>query len=96
MRQLTRPSLVQIMACRLDGILLIGPLGTNFSEILIEIQIFLFRKMHLKMSSAKCRPFCLGLNVLMGSSGHLGCSTYGNEQNGRTIVPYVAAYHITI
>ena len=47
------------------GILLIGPLGTNFSEILIEIQIFLLRKMHLKMSSAKWRPFCLGLNVLM-------------------------------
>ena len=35
------------------GILLIGPLGTNFSEILIEIHIFSFRKMHLKMSSAK-------------------------------------------
>ena len=34
------------------GILLIGPLGTNFSEILIEIHIFSFRKMHLKMSSA--------------------------------------------
>ena len=30
------------------GILLIGPLGTNFSEILIEIHTFPFRKMHLK------------------------------------------------
>ena len=47
------------------GILLIGPLGTNFSEILIGIQTFLFKKMHLKMSSAKWRLFCLGLNVLM-------------------------------
>ena len=46
------------------GILLIGPLGTNFSEILIGIETFLFKKMHLKMSSAKWRPFCLGLNVL--------------------------------
>ena len=46
------------------GILLIGSLGTNFSEILIGIQIFSFKKMKLKMSSAKCRPFCLGLNVL--------------------------------
>ena len=46
------------------GILLIGPLGTNFSEILIGIQTFLFKKMHLKMSSAKWRPSCLGLNVL--------------------------------
>ena len=40
------------------GILLIGPLGTNFSEILIRIHKFSFMKMHLKMSSAKWRPFC--------------------------------------
>ena len=46
------------------GILLIGPLGTNFSEILIEILTFSFEKMRLKVSSAKRRPFCLGLNVL--------------------------------
>ena len=46
------------------GILLIGPLGTNFSEILIEILTFSFKKMHLKGLSAKRRPFCLGLNVL--------------------------------
>ena len=46
------------------GILLIEPLGTNFSEILIRIKIFSFNKMRLKMSSAKWRPLCLGLNVL--------------------------------
>ena len=46
------------------GILLIGPLGTNFSEILIEIITFSFKKMRLKVSSAKWRPCCLGLNVL--------------------------------
>ena len=46
------------------GILLIGLLGTNFSEILIEIWIFSFKKMHLKMLSGKWRPFCLSLNVL--------------------------------
>ena len=46
------------------GILLIGSLGTNFSEILIEIKTFSFKKMRLKVSSAKWRPFCLGLNVL--------------------------------
>ena len=45
-------------------ILLIGPLGTKFNEISIEIHTFSFKKMHLKMSSAKWRPFCLGLNVL--------------------------------
>ena len=42
------------------GILLIEPIGTNFSEILIGIQTFSFKK----MLSAKWRPFCLGLNVL--------------------------------
>ena len=46
------------------GILSIGPLGTNFSENLIEILTFSFTKMRLKVSSAKWRPFCLGLNVL--------------------------------
>ena len=46
------------------AILLIEPLGTNFSEIVIEIYTFSFKKMHLKMSSRKLRPFCLGLNVL--------------------------------
>ena len=39
------------------GILLIGPLGTNFSEILIEIQTFSLKKIRLKMSSAKCCSF---------------------------------------
>ena len=46
------------------GILLIGPLGTNFTEILIEIDTFSFKKMHLKMSSGKIaailsRPQCV-------------------------------------
>ena len=43
-------------------ILLIGPLGTNFSEILIEIYTFSLKKIHLKMSFGKCQPFCFGLN----------------------------------
>ena len=46
------------------GILLIGPWGTNFSEILIGIHTFSLKKIHLQMASAKWRPFCLGLNVL--------------------------------
>ena len=48
-----------------SGMLLIGPLWTNFSEILIKIPTFSFKKMRLKVSSAKRRPFCLGLNVLI-------------------------------
>ena len=39
------------------GILLIWPLATNFSEILIEINTFSLKKRHLKMSSEKWRPF---------------------------------------
>ena len=46
------------------GILLDRPLVTNFCEILIEIRIFSFKKMHSKMLSGKWRPFCPGLNVL--------------------------------
>ena len=38
-----------------SGILLFGPLGINFSEILIEIHIFSLKKM--KMLFAKWRPF---------------------------------------
>ena len=48
-----------------SGILLIGPLGTSFTEILIEIHIFSFTKMRFKVSSAKWQPFCFGLNVLI-------------------------------
>ena len=46
------------------GILLIGPLGTNFSEILIGNHTFSFNKIPLKMSSVKRQPFCLDINVL--------------------------------
>ena len=47
------------------GILLIRTLGTNFSEILSKIHTFSFKNMHFKMSSAKWRQLCLGLNVLI-------------------------------
>ena len=35
------------------GILLIGPVGTNFKEILIAINAFSFKKMPFEMSSGK-------------------------------------------
>ena len=79
------PSRRQAIIWTNAGILLIGHWGTDFSEILIGIQTFSFKKMHLKMSSAKWRPFCLGLNVLMTLfvSAHLyqrhwALSDYGN------------------
>ena len=46
------------------GILLIRTSGTNFSEILIEIHTFSFKKTHfkmwvLKMAAILCRPQCV-------------------------------------
>ena len=65
-------------------ILLIGPLGTNFSEIFIEIYTFSFKEINLKISSEKWRPSCLDLDVsintrnahrklLVQHSQHLKC-----------------------
>ena len=67
------PDLRQAIILTNAGILLIGPLGTNFSEFLIEIQTFSFKKMRLKVSSAKWRPFYLSLNVL---NVHLICTVW--------------------
>ena len=50
------------------GILLNGPRGLNFNDILIEIHTFWFKKIHFKMSSGKRRPCCFGLNVLTQSA----------------------------
>ena len=51
------------------GILLIRALGSDFSEISIGIQILSSKKLHFKTSSAKWRPFCLGLNELTNIIG---------------------------
>ena len=58
------PGRHQAIICTNARILLIQTLGTNFNEILSKIHIFGYKKMHLKMSSGKWRPFCLGLNML--------------------------------
>ena len=50
------------------GILLMGHLGINFNEILIEIHTSSFKKMRLKMSSGKRRPFYLKVGVQIMSS----------------------------
>ena len=51
------------------GILSIWVLGTKFSEMLVKIQMFSFKKMHLKMLSVK-----LGLNVLRRPFQQMGLS----------------------
>ena len=58
------PGLHQAIIWTNDAILLIGPLGTTFSEILIGIQTFSFKKLHFKMLSAKWRLLWLGPNEL--------------------------------
>ena len=63
------------------GILLIEHFGIYFSESLTKIQTFWFKKMHLKMSSAKCRLFRLGLNVL--NCGDLPNDEYRKNRAGQ-------------
>ena len=48
---------------RTNSRILFGPLGTNFSEILIKIHTFSFKKMQLKLSSVVWLPW-VSLNVL--------------------------------
>ena len=63
-----------------DGLLSIGTLWTNFSENVIKIPTLSFKKMHLKISSGKRRPFCLSLNVLTTVTGSctLECEMLGS------------------
>ena len=68
MPQIQAANLVTNSGNTAHGVDAIRPIGTNFSEMLIEIQTFPFKKMHLKILSGKWRPFCLGRNVL-GSGG---------------------------
>ena len=55
------------------GILLIKPMGTNLSEILIEIYTFSFKD--LKIASGKEWPFCLELNLLSDGTKHMAIWT---------------------
>ena len=54
------------------GILLIEPLGTNFSEILFEIHIFLqvnaFEQVICKMAAILSRPQCVKATQYRGSA----------------------------
>ena len=71
------------------GILLIGALGTNVSEILIKICTFSFKKMLLKMSCGKRRPSCIGLNVLT----HWGWVTHmHHETNHYWFIQWLVAW----
>ena len=70
------------------GTLLIRPSGTNFSEFVVEILIFSFKKMRLKVLSAKSRPFCLGLNELT-------CLVMKPEYSYRTVSIKTCLFYLT-
>ena len=70
------------------GILLIGPLGINCKEMLIEIHAFPFKKMHLKMLYGKWRPSCLGPNVLMVIQWGLKLLKFSHWQGQTNFIPY--------
>ena len=74
------------------GILLIGPMGTNLSEILIEIYTFSLTKMRLKMSSAKCRPFFFRLQCDKTSIEFVPAGSAGNRSAFVPILAVVMHY----
>ena len=73
------PGWCQAIIWTSDGILLNWPLGTNSSEMLIEIHIFSFKKMHVKLAFGKLWPFCLGLHVLRRMKLWLHSWTFSSE-----------------
>ena len=76
------------------GILLIGPLGANFSEILIGNQTFSLKKMHLNLSSAKWRLFRLGLNELTLIIKSFGISNWCLYVDSHILLPNDAIWRI--
>ena len=58
------PGQRQAIICTNAAVLLIGPFRRISSDNSIEILTFSFKKMRLKVSSVKWRPFCLSLSLL--------------------------------
>ena len=58
--------------------------------MLIEIHIFSFKKIHLKMSSGKWRPFCLGLNVLRLNGGQQPSINSVEPEDAKKNIPNLA------
>ena len=62
-------------------------MGTNLSEILIEIHKFSFKKMRFKLSFGKWRTFRLGLSVLIGR-----CVGQGGSATGLSLMVVVMVH----
>ena len=65
------PGKRQVIIWTNAGVLVIGHLVRNFSEMVIRIHTFLFKKILLKMSSGKRPPSYLGFNVLSFAREHV-------------------------
>ena len=79
------------------GILFNGPLGTNFSDIFIQIYIFSFKKRHLKCG-LKMAAIFLGLNVItepIPSNGSW-CIGIKGEMSGTVCVTFTWDIYIYI
>ena len=66
------PGRRQAIISTIVGILLIGPLGTNFSEILIGIQYIFIQENAFENVVCEMASICLGLNVLNRDYGQQG------------------------
>ena len=77
-------------------ILLIWPLGTQFSEMSIEIHTFLFTKMHVLRSSVKRQPFCPDLKLLKQHqsvpSPVYGCQVHSSFPKSKHTVSWLWAH----
>ena len=86
------PGRRQAIAWTNAGILLIGALGTNFNEILIEIYIFFqsrksIWKCRLEPPSGKWWPLCLGLTVRIGNKSNSHVNENWNTWRMITLKP---------
>ena len=87
----------QVITWTNAGILLIGPFRTHFSEILMVIHTFPFKKMHLKMLTGKWWPFCLGVNVLThwgrDKMAAVSQTTLSNAFSGMKMLEFWLRFH---
>ena len=70
-------SLIQILLCRLFGtkplqwwLIVSWKPGDKMRWNRTQMQQFPYKGINFEMTSAKCRPFCLGLNMLKHSAWH--------------------------
>ena len=71
------------------GVLLLEPLGTNFSEIWNKVQTYSYKKMSLKMLSAKWWSFCLKVTSCYQTWCDSHRSTHSGSPLNKSIFFYI-------